>query len=227
MFYELINDKTKPKLVITFDDKEVSDADFVALKPLIKVQVFDNILTPIKDSNHVEIFINGMFITKENTEYYYLNLNPNKDNLKSELYFIPKNLEYGNSKISPANYLKFVAKDQLGNSDTTIIRVNVQQNNTLSEIITYPNPLKDDQIIFKFNYFGRNIKENLVISIYNLNGQLVNTYDAFVEIGLNERKIELRDIRGSKLPPGVYFYRFDVQSSLWTEPRNGIFVKMN
>lgn len=227
LLYELVNDKTKPKLYITFDDKEVVDADFVALKPLIKVQVFDNTLTPIKDSSNIEIFINGLFITKENTDYFNLNLNPNRDYLKSELYFIPKNLEYGTSKISPANYLKFVAKDQLGNSDTTIIRVNVQQNNALSEITTYPNPLLDDQVTFKFNYFGRNIKEKLVISIFNVNGQLVNTYDSYVEIGMNERKIELQDIQGSKLPKGVYFYQFNVQSSLWTEPRNGIFLKMN
>lgn len=227
LFYELTNDKQKPKINVTFDGKSVKDADYISQHPLIQVQVYDNILTPIIDSGHIEIFINGLFITKENTDYYYLNLNPNRDNLKSELYFIPNNLEYGTSKISPANYLKFIAKDQLGNSDTLIIRVNVQQNNTLSEIVTFPNPLLDDEIIFKFSYFGRNIKEKLLISIFNLSGQLINSFDSFCEIGQNEKKIILQDINGAKLPRGTYFFRLEVKSNLWTEPRNGIFIKLN
>lgn len=227
LFYELINDKQKPKINVTFDDKSVKDADYISLHPLIKVQVYDNILTPTKDSGHIEIFINGLFITKENTDYYYLNLNPNRDNLKSELYFIPNNLEYGTSKISPANYLKLIAKDQLGNSDTLIFRVNVQQNNTLSEVVTFPNPLLDDEITIQFSYFGRNIKEKLLISIFNLNGQLINSFDSFCEIGQNEKKIILQDINGAKLPRGTYFFRIEVKSNLWTEPRNGVFLKMN
>ena len=227
LFYELTNDKQKPKIIVTFDGKFVKDADYISQHPLIKVQVYDNLLTPIIDGGHIEIFINGLFITKENTDYYYLNLNPNRDNLKSELYFIPNNLEYGTSKISPANYLKFIAKDQLGNSDTLIIRVNVQQNNTLSEIVTFPNPLLDDEIIFKFSYFGRIIKEKLLISIFNLSGQLINSFDSFCEIGQNEKKIILQDINGAKLPRGTYFFRLEVKSNLWTEPRNGIFIKLN
>lgn len=225
--YELINDKSKPIINVTFDEKSVNHADYVSQYPLIKVQVYDNILTPIKDSNHIEIYINGLFITKENSKYYYLNLNPNRDNLKSELYLIPSNLEYGTSKISPANYLKFIAKDQLGNSDTLIIRVNVQQNNALSDITIFPNPLVDDEVTFLFNFWGRNIKEKLVISIFNLNGQLINTFDSYCEIGLNEIKIKLEDMNGSKLSIGTYLFRFEVKSALWTEPRNGIFIKIN
>lgn len=224
--YELINDREKPKIKVTFDNREVADADYVALKPLIKVEVFDNALTPIKDSNHLEIFINGLFITPNNTEYYYLYLNPNRDNKKSELYFVPNNLEYGNSKISPANYLKFIAKDQLGNSDTLVIRVNVQQNNALSDIQIYPNPTENDELNIKFNFLGRNNKEKLIISVYNLNGQLVNIFETFAEVGINEKQIILCDTNGAKLPKGVYYIKLDIISNLWTEPRYGVFIKI-
>lgn len=224
--YELINDNEKPKIRVTFDDKEVGDADFVALKPLIKVEVYDNFISPLKDTNHLEIFVNGLYITKENTDYYYFNINPNRDNKKSELYFVPNNLEYGNSKISPANYLKFIVKDQIGNSDTLVIRVNVQQNNSLSDVVVYPNPTESDEINFKFNFLGRNNKEKLLISIFNLNGQLVNSTQSYVEVGLNNKKVVLQDFEGSRLPKGIYFYRLDVQSNLWTEPRFGMFIKI-
>lgn len=226
LFYQLLNDQEKPKIKVTFDNKVVGDADFVALKPLIKVEVYDNNLTPIKDSNHLEIFINGLYITKDNTDYYYLNLNPNRDNKKSELYFIPNNLEYGFSSISPANYLKFIAKDQLGNSDTLIIRVNVQQNNSLSDVEIYPNPNESDEMTLKFKFLGRNNKEKLIISIFNINGQLVNNYETFVEVGYNEKKITLSDAKGAKLPKGIYYLRLDVVSNLWTEPSFAKFIKI-
>lgn len=224
--YLLINDKSKPKIKVTFDDREVKDADFVSLKPLVKVELYDDFLMPYKGQSNIEIFVNGLFITPNNTEYYLYETNTNRDNLKATLYFIPSNLEYGNSKISPANYFKFIGKDLMGNSDTLIVRVNVQQNNSLSEVSVFPNPINDNKLSFKFKFLGRNIQEKILISIYNINGQLVNTFQEVAYIGNNEITIPLLDSFGSSIPAGVYFFRLEVLSQLWTEPANRIFIKV-
>jgi len=222
-YFSVFEDTIKPIIKTTFDGKEVSDGDFVARKPLIAISIFDNSPFPINDSTKIEVYINGLFITPLNVDYYNFQSFDSSSDLKAILKIIPNNLEYGQDIINPSNNIKIIAFDPAGNRDTILYRVNVMQNSILQDISTFPNPAKD-KVNFKFKYLGRNINEPGSIEIYNLNGVFIRSIKIITQIGENIIPIDLFDKNGSIFSMGVYYYRININSEFYTEPKFGMFV---
>ena len=222
-YFSVFEDTIKPIIKTTFDGKEVSDGDFVARKPLIAISIFDNSPFPINDSTKIEVYINGLFITPLNVDYYNFQIFDSSSDLKAILKIIPNNLEYGQDIINPSNNIKIIAFDPAGNRDTILYRVNVMQNSILQDISTFPNPAKD-KVNFKFKYLGRNINEPGSIEIYNLNGVFIRSIKIITQIGENIIPIDLFDKNGSIFSMGVYYYRININSEFYTEPKFGMFV---
>lgn len=221
-FY-VFEDTIKPIIRTTFDGYEVADGDFIARKPLISISIYDNSPFPINDSTKIEVFINGLFITPLNVDYYEFKSFNKEDELKAVLKIIPNNLEYGEEITNPSNNIRIIAFDPSGNRDTVVYRVNVMQNSILTDLSTFPNPATD-KVNFKFNYLGRNMNEPGRIEIYNLNGLLIKSLAITTRIGENVIPAELFDANGNILSMGVYFYRIDINSEFYTEPKFGMFV---
>jgi hypothetical protein len=219
-------DTTKPQIDVTFDGKKVNDGDFVAKQPLIDIKVYDNSKFPISDSSKIEIFINGGFITPDITDFYYFNSINDNSNYKCQLIIKPKKLEFGNNLINPSNNIRIIAKDYSGNSDTVLYKLNVRQNNLISNFTVSPNPAQT-QISLLYDFYGQFLSQYSVLDIYNFSGQLVKTANLITLLGNNNNKIDLYDNWGNNLPPGVYFYIFNVNSIFWTEPIKGTFLIIN
>jgi len=221
-FY-VFEDTTKPIIQTTFDGKEVSNGDFVAGKPLITISVYDNTPYQITDSTKIEVYINGLFITPLNVNYYEFKSIQDGSELKAILKIIPNDLEYGEDTINPSNNIRVIAFDPAGNTDTVLYKVNVMKNNILQDLSTFPNPAAD-KVNFKFKFLGTNTNEPGKIQIYNLNGFLMKTLAIKTQIGENIIPCDLFDSNGNIFLSGVYFYRIDMNAEFYTEPKLGMFV---
>ncbi len=224
--HKIINDNQKPNIKVMFDGKEVKDGDYIALNPTINLQIYDNSPFQFSDTNQVEIFINGQFITSDLPDYYYRYFNISSEQFKYQCIFVPNNLEFGDNIDLPANYFKFIARDAIGNADTLIYKLNVRQNNSIENIKIYPNPVETNQINLSFDYLTRYNSSYASIEISNLEGQLIKTFQKQIGNGKNNLILELFDNESNELPAGIYTFKIEVQSDLWTEPKVGYFIKM-
>ncbi len=224
--HKIINDNQKPNIKVLFDGKEVKDGDYIALNPTIDLRVYDNSPEKFTDTNQVEIFINGQYITSDLSDYYYRYFNPSSEQFKYQCVFVPNNLEFGDNLDLPANYLKFIARDVIGNSDTLIYKLNVRQNNTIENISIYPNPTETNEISLTFEYLTRYNSSYATIEISNLEGQILKTFQKQITNGKNNVILDLFDNKINELPVGIYTFKIEVQSDLWTEPKIGYFIKI-
>lgn len=220
--YYVYEDDIKPNVNVTFDGKFIQNGDYVTQKPLIEINVSDNSPFSFKDTNKIEVFINGAYITPKNVDYYNFYSYNNSTNLKCRLQIIPSKLEFGDGKINPANNIRVIAKDFYGNSDTLLYRVNVSKNNFLEESQLYPNPA-NNVITFKYNFSSRNHSAKTHLKLFNLTGQLVKSELWYSIFGENEHKIDLYNHNGELLSIGIYFYEIQIESDIWTEPIRGFF----
>lgn len=217
---EIYEDTIKPRMEVSFDGEIIVNSDFISDEPNILVRVTDNSALPVTARMPIEARLNGIPLTENNTQFYELQTFPKGNGLKSSLNIISPKL------IDNENLFTFICVDGSGNRDTAEYFLFISLNIVINNLGNYPNPVfaTDDDLTFDFYLTSITSGAYAEVEIYNSLGAKVATVRQPAKIGRNFILWNLRDAAGKLVNPGIYFYKLDIYSDYWTEPKFGKFV---
>lgn len=214
--FNVYADTVPPTLKLTIDGVEPKFGDFVLAKPRVVITMEDNSPLDIQDSTNISIFLNGAYISSINSEDYKIELFRDRDRLKARISFTPKNLEYGDDELYPANNITVAGRDASGNSDTLDYSVNLALNAVANEALFYPNPSYGGSGKVSYKFRADNLNYQSIIQLYDMTGRKVGEWTGAPNLGMNIMNMDLRG-----LSPGVYFYRLSFTGMSYVAPTNG------
>lgn len=224
--FDVIQDKIKPVIELLFDGKQVSNGDFVQIRPKLQIKVSDNSPLSISNSENIIVFINSKFTDEKNAEYYNFTSYENEGNLKATLELIPnEDLEFGDDSFLPSNSFRIIAFDASGNSDTLRVLVNVSLNTFISELINYPNPFSN-QTTIKFDFKAPDNSAMAIVKVYDMQGRFIKEFQQNATIGINEIIWDAKTNHNVSLSPGIYFYKVHIEG-FFAEPVYGKMIYVN
>ncbi|MCL2063174.1 MAG: T9SS type A sorting domain-containing protein [Candidatus Cloacimonetes bacterium] len=96
---------------------------------------------------------------------------------------------------------------------------NIENTISLFSSIAYPNPVRGDEVMIRFNLYPSALPitkggNNVELRIYNIRGQLVQRIsDIQTKTDGNMFSWNMRNTSGQRVSPGIYFYRIISSSS--------------
>ncbi|HTX19451.1 MAG TPA: C25 family cysteine peptidase [Bacteroidota bacterium] len=207
--YTIFSDTVRPSLVLTIDDAQVVDGDFIRAHPSVTLQLRDPNGIPVSPSDtsiiYLEVDNNQVYFTGNSSIQFV----PGTPPLIAQVLWSPE-LSEG------THTLRFYGKDAAGNSsDTTVINIQVANQLQLTNVFNIPNPFGNGTT-FTFTLSGSDDPQSAHIKIYTVTGRLIQDLDisSRVHVGANGYKSSTdnlywdgRDRDGSEIANGVYFYR--------------------
>ena len=198
-FYVKPND-APASLKLTIDGSDIFDGDYISPNPLIRIELNDQSIIPISDTNAVQIYLNGNRVALNNN---FVDYSFSVDNPKFVINYQPR--------LDDGDYiLKVLGKNATGDlidSTGIVKRFSINNKSRLLEVYNYPNPIKDDTY---FTFKLTQIPDELKVKIFTIAGRLVK------EINLNSSELNYdfnrvywngRDEDGNLLANGVYLYK--------------------
>jgi hypothetical protein len=213
------NDITNPILDVTFDGRHIRDGEIVSPTPTIVIQTKDeNPYFFSNDTSDIDVFLKFADYPGPSQKVYYnggrLAFTPADAQTRSaRAVFTPAELTDTTYLLEVQTY--DVAGNASGESRYRIMfRVVAEQ--TLSDIICYPNPFSD---FTRFSYLltGKEIPEKFLIQVYHPSGRLVKTIDlkALNEVFIGQYTTKYswdgRDDNGDLVANGIYSYKVLVE----------------
>ncbi len=198
-----VKQNNKPaSLKLTIDGNDIINGDFISSKPNIKIELNDESLIPITDTNKVLLYLNNKRIYFANNTNI-LNYNYSSANPKMVVNYLPT--------LADGNYtLKVVGKnatDQIIDSTGIVRKFTVQNGLQLLNVFNYPNPFKDDTY---FTFKLTQLPDELRILIYTIAGRKIKE----IKLGSGELRYDFnrifwdgRDEDGDLCGNGVYIYK--------------------
>jgi len=207
--YRSYEDTLKPRVELLVDGMRVQDGDYVAPTPRFEILVRDNSQLVI-DSGKIRVRINR-FVQPDTTtlEAEFRRIKGNGD-LRVNFTFITRRLDEGE------NFVQVITEDASANKDTLRMYLNVAKYAAISSELVVPNPT-DGEATIRFLYVGQKHDVPATLDIFNLSGQFVRTLTTTARIGANSFEWDGYDRYGDHVPPGVYFYRINVQADNYTD----------
>jgi len=197
----------KPVNISVFSDNQIlSNGDFVAPKPEIKITVSDpdRLLSLVSDTAAFSLKLNNNYVP------YFINGNTN-----SILRVIENdNMNSGNSNtvmfypsfLNGKNTLSIFYSAGTDNSDTVSFDVYVSDELAVKDLYNYPNPMKNETS-FIFNLAGSYVPDKFKIKIYTVSGKLIKQIESTVNIGNNKIAWDGKDDDGDIISNGTYLYK--------------------
>ncbi|MBS1537701.1 MAG: hypothetical protein JST20_08145 [Bacteroidetes bacterium] len=211
-FYHVREDSIKPKIEFRVDGVLVKDYDFVAPEPLFEIIIHDNSNLAI-DSAKIRIRLNRFIqpdTTSINAKFETIQ---GQGDTRARLSFITKRLE-------EENIIQITVEDASNNKDTLKIRLNIAKNASIENLFAIPTPT-DNETTLSFTYIGQNQDSPATVDIFSLSGQAIRSLKSNVRIGHNSVHWDGNDNYGSRVAPGIYVYRLNVQAQLYSDPLFG------
>ncbi len=197
----------KPVNIMVYSDNQIlSNGDYVAPKPEIKITISDpdrssslisdtSVFSLSLNNNHVPYYING----KTNSILRVIdNDNMNSGNTGTVMFY-PVFLN-GQNKIS------LFYNSGTENSDTVSFDVFVSDELAVKDLYNYPNPMKSETS-FIFNLAGSYVPEKFKIKIYTVSGKLIKQIESSVNLGNNKIPWDGKDDDGDIISNGTYLYK--------------------
>lgn len=219
----VIADSAAPQLHLTFDGKDLIAGDFVASRPLIVCDVFDDGASPISDTSQVSILLDGtrishqsagdgLRIESQNTDLPSggapFDGTPFSSRLKARIHYQP--LLSGGS-----HTLEFFVHDASRNTGYARAEFFVQTDFRLYNVMNYPNPFARET---EFTYYLTQPAEQVSVKIFTLSGRLICAFDnGPTAAGFNRLLWNGRDADGDELANGVYLYKISARRARRTE----------
>jgi hypothetical protein len=211
-------DTNKPHVEALFDDRRISNRDFVAPDVEIRMQLFDGSPLRVSDSlsisgmlRYAKDLSNPIILTPTNplVDYRIDYKTYPSGELQAELVVNPK------SPLKPGEYtLTVYARDASGNAaDTLDVRFQVAANNGIQQVMNYPNPFTS-QTDFTFILRGSGQGAGAKITIYTVAGKKIKTIEpSGLRTGMNSVRWDGRDENGNEVANGTYLYRVSVNAN--------------
>jgi hypothetical protein len=192
------NDKTAPRLEVTFDGRSVISGDHVSSHPTILCNIFDDSLLPIADTNRVQVFLNEERVPYTDADEKLQFVSFTNGPLRAQITYRPQ-LEGGR------HVIEFFVRDATNNPAYYRAEVQVDTEFHLRGVMNYPNPFRDET---DFTYYLTQPAEEVTIKIFTLAGRLIATIEnAPASAGFNRAHWNGRDADGDVLANGVYLYK--------------------
>lgn len=216
-------DRINPLLEVTFDGLPIMDGDLVSAKPVIMVRLTDdNNLLPLNDTADYELYLRPPGSSTLRRIYMgspEVTFSPANGNLNRA------EIEYRPDFTGLDGKYEFMARarDRSGNRSGKgdgdydyIIRFEVVNQSTITELINYPNPFSTSTR-FVFTLTGSVLPDELTIRIMTTSGVVVReiTMDELGPIRIGKNITEFAwdgtDEFGDKLATGVYIYKVEAR----------------
>lgn len=211
-------DTIKPTIKLFIDGKEFHKDDYISKLPQFRVELYDNSPLSVTDSNSITVRVNGYLHPYQRTIKSNFEKINNGTNLKAVLTFSPDTLQYEDISIIVYYYDAELNRDTLfTEAKTSLYNAEILGN------ITYPNPATEN-INFAIKYKAPDSNAEAIIDIYDVNGNKISTLINKINIGDNVIKYFPMDIFGNSLSSQIYFYRIQVKSNHYVEPKYGKFI---
>lgn len=197
-------DDYPPQLLVTFDDVEIANDDFVRSNPAIDIRVRDKSPLPVTDTSAVRVYLDGRLVWLVNNPLVTYSSGMNGDE-KISIRITP-------SLAPGVHSLAVTAKDASGNPADTIpyqVRFQVSGTNRVDHILPFPNP-SNGPMDFTFRVLGDLKPDEGRIKIYTLGGKLIKEIaidPEILRVGFNRVPWDGRDGEGDAIANGVYFYK--------------------
>lgn len=192
-------DVTPPRVMITYDGRELPDGQFVTSEPEIIAQVMDNNPIAIRDTANVAVFLNNRRLAygtaASELEFRLISGDPER---RAELVVRPE--------LAPGEHtITFLVVDAFSNRTTKSVRVRVTAEFELQEVLNYPNPFAGET---DFTFVLTQPADVVQIKIFTVNGRLIRTIEQWDgRAGHNQVRWDGRDADGDALANGIYLYK--------------------
>ncbi len=213
----LYEDTAKPTVIIKFDGKVVQNGDYISSTPEVTVELFDNSLLPITNSQDIRVRINGSMQTELNANDYEFHSTMWEKPLKASLSFQADTLR------EEENSLFVYISDATSNKDTIKMILRISGKGRILNAKVSPNPSRESSK-FLFDVVSPNNNGESRIDMYNSMGEHVKQIANPIEIGNNIISWGNSDYYGNQLPQGIYFYRISIINSIYFKPVWGKFI---
>jgi hypothetical protein len=228
-YLNVIRDRINPVLDVTVDGRYLSDGDFVAASPLIKVVLTDeNPLIQLKDTTSLNLSLAYPCGQDEcppkRISFSRSDVTWSIADNKLVFEFTPKGLAGG-------DYVLYAeGKDASGNpsgDEQYQVSFVVEEEEGMIFYDPHPNP-SSTGFFFEFTAAGATPPESFVLTIIDREGRDVARFteeDApALRVGINQLRWSGLDSRGYRLSDGLYFYLLTVRSGEFEFKNSGRIV---
>lgn len=212
-FVDVMPDKARPVIEVTFDGRHIRDNELVSPNPAIVVRIWDeNRLMFKKDTTGVRLFLasdceeddclfEAVYFTRDDVIWH-----PATETSDFEVHFSPQDLPDGQYR------LRVEAQDASGNAAGEApydIRFRVEHQPSVVVTSAYPNPFSLETNIDIIVGGERSVPVSYRIYISTAEGSVVSEIadESGLHTGHNTVRWTGRGNDGQSLPNGIYFYR--------------------
>lgn len=203
----VVDDTLSPDIRLTFDGREITHDEFVALSPRIMIEINDSGAVQFTDTSQVTIFLDNdkiPFGVGSGQAEFIPNSNPGDNELKATVLFTPT-LTDGD------HVLEIIAKDISDNSKYISNNFIVSEDFSLTNVMNYPNPFNRTT---EFTYIITQPADGVKIKIFTVAGRLIMILDNLpTRVGFNQFLWDGRDRDGDRIANGVYLYKIIARQS--------------
>jgi len=214
-------DTEKPRLKVKIDGEYIKNGDYIALQPLIEIELYDNSPLLITDSTRLSARLNGYYYPNLTSPFLeFESINDGTD-LKAILRFIPERIEF------PDVSLIVYGSDNSNNRDT--LRLNLrtyltENKSEIAEVTAYPMPF-DDLLNFKVIYKAPEDADFMELAIYDLYGNQVIKLQQEANIGVNHFSWDGKSSNNATISQGTYYYVIKVIGGIYSKPFTGKIIR--
>ena len=184
----------------------------ISAEPYFIVEMYDNSCLPILIEKPISVRLNGMPLSKQNTQYYKDTI-INEAKLKAILEFKTEVLT------EKENLFRFIGIDASGNSIDTNYRLTFVINNNILSTSSYPLPSSNsEEVYIEYNLIRSGVGGSAILNIYDMEGKHIK--EIVSEINSSQGVIiwQKDDKNGKKVAPAVYSYTIEVLGNNWMIP---------
>lgn len=212
-YLDVFADAFNPVLDVTIDGRRIENRDYVSSSPEIAITVWDeNNLILKSDTTGMRILLQyPCDLNCSPTEIFFsrpdVSWTAATDSTEFQIAFVPDQLDTG-------TYMLFVeAADASGNSPGATFQVEFRVSDEVQLHLgnPYPNPAVDE-VRFEVTFTSDVLPEYSLLEIHDAQGRVISElHPSGYHTGKNLFRWDGTDLSGSRVPNGLYLYRYTIQ----------------